>query len=192
MGKKQPCHTKLCAFRSLISGPQNLILRSRNQIQIFQWKNTSFSNTTLLQREQFFIMFYTINSSPLLVTIGQFLCQSNYQQCPVPLRKDMFQIKLSDSVMQGSIDIQSLARCANTIQVSSDKTGHTMIKSPGLILRQQRRLPPCPLVIDLVPLKCSMVEIYNFFIGCPLPRRKCLGAHALSEIKHKGLKAYCL
>ena len=137
MGKKQPCHTKLCAFRSLISRPQNLILRSRNQIQIFQWKNTSFSNTTLLQRELFFIMFYTINSSPLRVTIGQFLCQSNYQQCPVPLRKDMFQKKLSDSVMQGSI--QSLARCANTIQVSSDKMGHTMIKSPGLMLHRGNR-----------------------------------------------------
>ena len=30
--KKRPCHTKLCAFRWLISRPQNLILRSRNKI----------------------------------------------------------------------------------------------------------------------------------------------------------------
>ena len=31
------------------------------------WKITSFSKTTLLQREPFLTMFYTINSSPLLV-----------------------------------------------------------------------------------------------------------------------------
>ena len=31
--KKHPCHKKLCAFRCLISRPQNLILRSRNQIR---------------------------------------------------------------------------------------------------------------------------------------------------------------
>ena len=33
MKEKHPCHTKLCAFRRLISRPQNLILRSRNQIR---------------------------------------------------------------------------------------------------------------------------------------------------------------
>ena len=31
--KKHPCHTKLCAFRWLISRPQVLNLRSRNQIR---------------------------------------------------------------------------------------------------------------------------------------------------------------
>ena len=31
--KKHPCHTKLCAFRCLISGPQILNLRSQNQIR---------------------------------------------------------------------------------------------------------------------------------------------------------------
>ena len=31
--KKHPCHTKLCAFRWLISKPQVLNLRSRNQIR---------------------------------------------------------------------------------------------------------------------------------------------------------------
>ena len=45
----------------------------------------------------------------------------------------------------------------------------------------------CPLVIALVPLKCYTVKIYNFLIGCPLPRRKCLGALALSKTKHTGL-----
>ena len=34
MKEKHPCHTKLCAFRCLISRPQNLILRSQNQIQL--------------------------------------------------------------------------------------------------------------------------------------------------------------
>ena len=33
MKEKNPCHTNLCAFRWLISGPQILILRSRNQIR---------------------------------------------------------------------------------------------------------------------------------------------------------------
>ena len=32
------------------------------------WKIASFSKTTLLQMEPFLIMFYTFNSSPLLVT----------------------------------------------------------------------------------------------------------------------------
>ena len=31
--KKHPCHTKLCVFRCLISGPQILNLRSRNQVR---------------------------------------------------------------------------------------------------------------------------------------------------------------
>ena len=47
----------------------------------------------------------------------------------------------------------------------------------------------CPLVIALVPLKCS-VEIYNFLIGCPLPKRKCLGALVLSKTKHTALGIY--
>ena len=61
--KKHPCHTKLCAFWCLISRPQILNLRSQNS-----WKITYFSKTTLLQREPFLTMFYTINLSPLLVT----------------------------------------------------------------------------------------------------------------------------
>ena len=36
--KKHPCHMKLSAFRCLISRPQNLILRSWNQIQIASGK----------------------------------------------------------------------------------------------------------------------------------------------------------
>ena len=37
---------------------------------------------------------------------------------------------------------------------------------------QRRRLPPCPLAIALVPLKCLKVEIYNFPIGCPFLKEK--------------------
>ena len=47
--------------------------------------------------------------------------------------------------------------------------------------RQQRQLPPCPLVIALVPLKRLQNCLYNFLIGCPLPKRECLGALALSN-----------
>ena len=57
--------TRSCVLSCLISEPQNLNRRSRNQIPE---KTTSFSKTTLLQRERFLTMFYTINSSPLLVT----------------------------------------------------------------------------------------------------------------------------
>ena len=46
------------------------------------WKTTSFSKTTLLQREPFLTMFYTINLCPLLVTKYGFMLivtLSNYQ-----------------------------------------------------------------------------------------------------------------
>ena len=46
------------------------------------WKITSFSKTTLLQRELFLTMFYTTNLSPLLVTNKGFMLiiiLSNYQ-----------------------------------------------------------------------------------------------------------------
>ena len=38
---------KLCAFTCLILRAQNLILGSRNQIQIFQWKITCRSKTKI-------------------------------------------------------------------------------------------------------------------------------------------------
>ena len=43
MEEKHHCHTKLCAFRCFISGPKNLIMRSRNQIR---GKLPFFSKTT--------------------------------------------------------------------------------------------------------------------------------------------------
>ena len=46
------------------------------------WKITSFVKTTLLQREPFLAMYYTINLSPLLVTKRGFkliIILSNYQ-----------------------------------------------------------------------------------------------------------------
>ena len=43
----------------VLSNTQFRDLRSQNQIQIFQWKVTSFSKTTLIQREPFLTTFYT-------------------------------------------------------------------------------------------------------------------------------------
>ena len=66
MKEKKPCHTKLCAFRCLISRPQILNLRSRNQIRgnvLLSQKLRHFR-----EREAFLTMFYTVNLSPLLVT----------------------------------------------------------------------------------------------------------------------------
>ena len=37
-------------------------------IKIFEWETTSFSRTTILQREPFLTVFRTVHSSPLLVT----------------------------------------------------------------------------------------------------------------------------
>ena len=81
MGKKTPLSHKLCAlFRSLNSKPQ---LRSQVQFKYF----TSFSKTTLLQRETFLTMFCTTNSYPSLVTklgfmltiiLGNYQCASKY------------------------------------------------------------------------------------------------------------------
>ena len=51
--EKTPLSHKLCGFRYLILRPQNLILRSQNKTQIFHWEITSFSKTTLLQKELF-------------------------------------------------------------------------------------------------------------------------------------------
>ena len=47
--------------------------------------------------------------------------------------------------------------------------------------------------IAFVPQRCpwnAPVQICNFIIGCPLPRRKCLGALALSKTKHTALLHY--
>ena len=54
MEEKTPLlhHTKLCAFRCLILGPQNLILRSRNQICgkiLLSQKQSRYLKTQVLQ-----------------------------------------------------------------------------------------------------------------------------------------------
>ena len=54
--KKHPCHTKLCAFRWLISRPQVLNLRSRNQIcgklllsrKLWHFRGSRFSQCFIL------------------------------------------------------------------------------------------------------------------------------------------------
>ena len=58
------------------------------------------------------------------------------------------------------------------------------IVRPDTSRRQRRRLPPCPLVIALVPLKCCSRYLQCPHIGCPLPRRICIGALALSRTIH--------
>ena len=66
--RKYHCHTKLCAFRWLISRPQVLNLRSRNQIRgklLLSQKLWHFRRSRM--------MFYTINLSPLLVTKKGFM-----------------------------------------------------------------------------------------------------------------------
>ena len=44
----------------------------------------------------------------------------------------------------------------------------------------------CPMSLPWCP-RNAPVEIYNFLIGCPLPKKKCLGALALSKTKHTAM-----
>ena len=57
---------------------------------------------------------------------------------------------------------------------------------PDTSRRQRRRLPPLPLPLPWCPWNAP-AKMYNFLIGCPLPKRKCLGAPAPSKTKHTGL-----
>ena len=62
---EHPCHTKLYVFRCLISKPQILNLRSRNQIRgnFILSRKLHYFRGNLFSR-----CFYTIHLSPLLVT----------------------------------------------------------------------------------------------------------------------------
>ena len=67
---------------------RNIRLLARSLL-LFEWEITSFSKTMLLQRKSFPTMFYTINSSPLLVTKSVFklifVLSNYYQTCTFPL-----------------------------------------------------------------------------------------------------------
>ena len=52
-------------------------------LQIFEREISSFSKTTVLQREPFLTMFYTINSSSLLVTNYIFYANNYFEQLPI-------------------------------------------------------------------------------------------------------------
>ena len=90
MKEKLPLSHKLCAFRWLISRPQQAwTSSSKSEVsKSNSWKITSFSKTMALQREPFLTIIYTINLSPLLVTKKGFMpiiILSIYQQCSLPL-----------------------------------------------------------------------------------------------------------
>ena len=62
--------------------------KNKRSLLLFFWEMTSFSKSTLLQREPFLKMFHTINSSPMLITKSVFkliLVLGNYQTCTFPL-----------------------------------------------------------------------------------------------------------
>ena len=68
---------------------------------------------------------------------------------------------------------------------------YLVIEQRGLTSRRQwGRLPPCPLVIGSVPLKCPSRNLH-FPHRVPLPRRQRLGALALSTTKYSGLNRVC-
>ena len=85
--KKTPLSHKLCAFCFQMLEFRNLSWGLKFKLN--SWVNF-FSKTTLLQREPFLTLFYTINSYPFLTTKSVFkltIILSNYQKCPaVPLK----------------------------------------------------------------------------------------------------------
>ena len=79
--QKHPCHTKLCEFRWLISRPQVLNLRSRNQIH----GKLLLSQKLWLFRGSRFSQCFIPSTSPHYSSPRKVLCYiiilSNYQQC---------------------------------------------------------------------------------------------------------------
>ena len=76
---KHPCHTKLCAFRCLISRPQILNLKSQNQIHGKLLRSRKLRH---FRGSRFSQCFIPSSSSPLLVTKRGFMMiiiLSNYQ-----------------------------------------------------------------------------------------------------------------
>ena len=113
MKEKHPCHTKLCAFRCLISKPQILNLRSQNQIRgkLLFLENYVTSEVAISQN----VLYY--QPIPIICYQVRFLLiiiLSNYQLCPLPLSLDsrkwiVINIKsgISSSLAQGSRIIRS-------------------------------------------------------------------------------------
>ena len=86
MKEKTPLSQKLCAFRCLISRPQYLILRSRNQFRgkfilsrkLHHFRGSRFSQCFILSTSP--ITHYQVR-----IYANNYL--SNYQQCPLPLHR---------------------------------------------------------------------------------------------------------
>ena len=59
----------------------------------------------------------------------------------------------------------------------------------SILLEATKAIASMPFGHCLGALEMLTVQVYNFLIviGCPLPRRKCLGALSLSKLKHTGL-----
>ena len=68
--KKTHCHTKLCAFRCLISRPQILQLRSRNQIR----RKLLLSRKLHFFRESRFSQCFILSTSPHYSLPSEVLC----------------------------------------------------------------------------------------------------------------------
>ena len=112
---------KNLACRGMISGPQNLIPRSRNSWKSTSLKSTSFSKPTYRQREPFLALLYTIISSPLLVTnfILKIIVLSDKQQCPLPLTTS-FSLTLVQTLQQShSSSIVPYSQSGSTQFISS-------------------------------------------------------------------------
>ena len=78
--KKNTLSHEVVCFQMITSETSN----SKSEVsKSNSWKMTSFSKTIILQRKLFLTMFYTINSSPLLVTNYIFYANNYFEWLPI-------------------------------------------------------------------------------------------------------------
>ena len=98
MKEKHPCHTKLCAFRCLISRPQNLILILGIKFieNDFFFGNYVTSEGAVSHNVLYYQTLPNTRCQVRFYANNYFEC---YQQCPLPLQQEKYNacIKLSNS-----------------------------------------------------------------------------------------------
>ena len=77
--KKHPCHTKLCAFRCLISRPQILNLRSQNQIR----RKLLLSRKLRYFRGSRFSQCFILSTSSYTRYLVRFYANNYFEQLPI-------------------------------------------------------------------------------------------------------------
>ena len=84
MEEKSPLSHEVVCFQMFDFGTSKFNSEvSKSNSNILVENNTSFSKTTLLQREPFLTMFYTIKTSPLLITKKVVMLTGFLEELPI-------------------------------------------------------------------------------------------------------------